>query len=227
MSDPKNNGQGRTLWEMLKLRLSQGDSAIPFHNPLDLKIGSLMPLSKGHPELASFDFTVKELREYTRRIGGKEFKFTDYVLAGTNTKTFDSDDALIARLRVVPNQAGANDVLLLRVYDEIAFDEDFLAVVKDTTGLFEIKDDSGNTEQYHRINDVRDSYEAAVLIVTSTTDDGKAAAGKATAVKLEYWDYWRDTPIGDGATTKKQFLFVEMDSDSGWFQIWRGEEFFL
>jgi hypothetical protein len=226
MPDPTSNGEGQTLWEMLKGKLNKGDSAIPFHNPLDFRVGSLVPLSKGHPEFGSFDFTVKEIREYTRRIGRKEFKFADYVLAGTNTKTFDSEDALIVRLRVVPNQAGANDVLLLRLYDEIAFDEDFLAVVKDTTGLFEINDDAGKAEQYHRINDVRDSYEAVVLIVTGTTDDGKAADGKAQPVKLEYWDYWREMSIA-AAAAKKQFLFVEMNSDSGWFQIWRGEEFFL
>jgi len=37
-------------------------------------------------------------------------------------------------------------------------------------------------------------------------------------------DYWRDADIGGGNT--KEFVFVEMNSVTGWFQIWRGREFF-
>ena len=228
MEENANNGQGKTLWEMLKDRLSQKDQALPFHNPLDLRMGSRVPLSQGHPEFVSYDFSVAEIREYTRRISSKIFRFTDYVVTGTNTKTFDADETLTLRLRVVPNQAGANDALLLRLYDEITFDQDFLAVVNDTTGAFEITDDeSGQTERFTRINNVTTPYEAAVAVVTGTTEDGQALPAKTTAAKLEYWDYWREAPMGDGSTTKKQFLFIEMNSDTGWFQLWRGDEFFL
>ncbi len=166
------------------------------------------------------------LREYTRRIGGQEFRFTDYVLRGVNTKSFDADKTMIARLRVVPNQAGAHDSLLLRIYDEFGFAEDFLGVLKDTTGLFKVTDDkTGAEETFSRINNLRESYEAVVLVVSETTPDGKAAPGKSTPMKLEYWDYWRDADIGGGKTAK-EFLFAEMNSDTGWFQLWRGKEFF-
>lgn len=228
MPDVSANGQGKTLWEMLKDRLKKSDSAIPFYNPLDYRTGSLISLAKGHPEFAAYDFTITEILEFTRRINGQEFKFTDYVLAGTNTKTFDRDENLTLRLRVVPNQAGAHDALLLRLYDEFAFDEAFLEVVRDTTGLFEISDDdSSATYQYSRINNVRNSYEAAVMKITGTVEDGKASPKKVAPMKLEYWDYWRDAAVADGPATKKQFLFVELNADSGWFQIWLGEEFFL
>ena len=137
-----------------------------------------------------------------------------------------ADDTLAARVRVVPNQAGAHDALLLRLYDEFAFAEDFLGVVKDTTGLFKMTDDkSGAEETFSRINNLRESYQAAVLVVSETTPDGKGATGKVSPVKVEYWDYWRDADIGGGKTAK-EFVFVEMNSDTGWFQIWRGREFF-
>jgi len=194
---------------------------------LDLRIGSAVnvPYSNG-AELAEYDFAAQEIREYTRRIGGQDFRFTDYVLKGVNKKSFQAEDALTVRLRAVPNQAGANDTLLLRIDDEFAFSEDFLQVVKDTTGIFEITDDkSGAKETFSRINDLRESYESAVLIVSDTTPDGKAATGKASAAKIEYWDYWRDVELGGGKTAK-EFVFVEMNSDTGWFQIWRGREFF-
>ena len=227
--EPDN--KGKTLWEMLMTRLhgtGTGNGAgIPFSNPLDQRVGSAVPIAFANgPEFAGFDFTVQEIREYTRRIGEQEFRFTDYVLRGVNTKSFDADNTMIARIRVVPNPAGAHDSLLLRVYDEFGFAEDFLGVLKDTTGLFKVTDDkTGVEDTFSRINDLRESYEAVVLVVSETTPDGKAASGKATPMKLEYWDYWRDADIGAGKTAK-EFLFAEMNSDTGWFQLWRGKEFF-
>ena len=222
---------GKTLWEMLMARLhgtGTGNGAgIPFSNPLDQRVGSAVAIAFANgPEFAGFDFTVQEIREYTRRIGGQEFRFTDYVLRGVNTKSFDANNTMIARIRVVPNAAGAQDSLLLRVYDEFGFAEDFLDVLKDTTGLFKVTDDkTGVEDTFSRINDLRESYEAVVLVISETTPDGKAASGKATPMKLEYWDYWRDADIGGGKTAK-EFLFAEMNSDTGWFQLWRGKEFF-
>jgi hypothetical protein len=206
---------------------SGNGAGVAFANPLELRVGSAVPVAYSNgPEFGVYDFAVQEMREYTRRIQGQEFRFTDYVLRGTNTKTMDADDAMTVRVRVVPNQAGAHDSLLLRVYDEFEFAEDFLAVVKDTTGLFKITEDNTGAEtSYSRINDMRDSYEAAVLVVSATTPDGKGATGKVAPAKVEYWDYWRDAEIGGGKTAK-EFVFVEMNSDTGWFQIWRGREFF-
>jgi hypothetical protein len=225
--------KGKTLWEMLMDRVhgsgtGNGNGAgIPFNNPLDQRVGSAVPIAFANgPEFAGYDFTVQEIREYTRRIGGQDFRFTDYVLRGVNTKSFDADNTMIARLRAVPNSAGANDSLLLRVYDEFGFAENFLAVLKDTTGLLHVTDDkTGVEDTFSRINDLRESYEAVVLVVSETTPDGKAATGKATPMKLEYWDYWRDADIGGGKTAK-EFIFAEMNSDTGWFQLWRGREFF-
>jgi hypothetical protein len=223
--------KGKTLWEMLMERLhgthtGNGDG-IPFFNPLDLRVGSTVPIAFANgPEFQGFDFTIPEIREYTRRIGAQDFRFTDYALNGVNTKSFDAGQNLIARLRAVPNQAGSNDTLLLRLYDEFAFAEDFLNVLKDTTGVFKVTDDkTGAEETFTRINNLRESYEAVVLVVSGTTPDGKATQGKTTPVKLEYWDYWRDADIGGGKTAK-EFLIAEMNSDTGWFQLWRGREFF-
>jgi len=221
--------KGKTLWEMLVERLHKGGNGagIPFFNPLDLRVSAAINIAHANgPEFEGFDFSVQEIREYTRHIANEEFRFTDYVLRGVSTKSFEAKDSLTARIRVVPNQAGANDSLLLRVYDEFAFTQDFLGVVNDTTGIFEISDDdSGEKFTYNRINDLRESYNAAVLVVGDTTPDGKAMIGKSSPVKIEYWDYWRDVDIGAG-NTAKEFVFVEMNSDTGWFQIWRGREYF-
>jgi hypothetical protein len=229
---PQDNDKdkGKTLWEMFlaRIRGAGNGAGIAFDNPLDLRIGSAVPVACANgPQFANYDFSVQEIREYNRQIGGQEFRFTDYALRGVNTKSFDANDALTVRVRAVPNQAGSHDALLLLPYDEFAFAEDFLNVLKDTTGIFEVTDDkSGAKETFTRINDLREPYQAAVLVIAATTPDGKAAPGKASPLKLEYWDYWRDIPIGGGGNTAKEFFFVEMNSDTGWFQLWRGREFF-
>jgi hypothetical protein len=223
--------KGKTLWEMLQDRLrgtGTGNGAgIAFENPLDLRVGSPLNVAFSNgPEFSNYSFTVQEIREYARRIGGQDFRFTDYVLRGVSTRSFDANDTITTRVREVPNQAGARDALLLRLYDEFAFSEDFLGVLKDATGILELSEDkSGPAATFSRINDLRDAYEAAVMVVSKTTNDGKAAPGKVSPVKVEYWDYWRDADIGGGKTAK-EFVFAEMNSDSGWFQIWRGREFF-
>ena len=227
--EAEGKDKGKTLWEMFLARIGGGSNGagIAFENPLDLRIGSAVPVAYANgPEFAKYDFSVQEVREYNRQIGSQEFRFTDYVLRGVNTKSFDANDVLTIRVRAMPNQAGGHDVLLLRPYDEFAFAEDFLNVLKDTTGVFEVSDDpSGAKETFTRINDLRESWQAAVLVVAATTPDGKAAPGKVSPLKLEYWDYWRDIDIGGGKTAR-EFFFAEMNSDTGWFQLWRGREFF-
>jgi hypothetical protein len=223
--------QGKTLWEMLMDRLhgsGNGNGAgIPFYNPLDWRVGAPVniPYSNG-PAFAGYDFSITEIREYTRHINKQEFRFTDYSVRGTNTKSFVTEEDMQVRIRAVPNSAGSTDSLLLRLFDEFAFAETFLEVVNDDTGIFEMSENEHSEKiVYNRINDVRGSYNAVVLNVPATTPDGKAIFGQTKASKLEYWDYWRDMPLATGKTAK-EFVFVEMDSDSGWFQIWRGSEFF-
>ena len=97
--------KGKTLWEMLQARLhgSTNGAGIAFYNPLDLRTGSAVNVpSVNGPEFAAYDFSVQEIREYTRRLSGQDFTFTDYMLRGVNTKPFDASDAMAVRLRTVP-----------------------------------------------------------------------------------------------------------------------------
>lgn len=219
---------GKTLWELLVQRVKNGNgTGVAFFNPLDLRVGSAVqvPFANG-PAFQGYDFGVREIREYARSIGAQEFRFTDYVLRGISTGSFDADDALIARLRVAPNAAGGHDSLLLRVYDEFEFAEDFLSVVKDETGVFEVADEaSGTKETFTRINQLKTSYEAAVLVIGATSPEGKAVSTRSAPVRIDYWDYWREADLGGGRSAK-EFVFVEMNTETGWFQIWRGGEFF-
>jgi len=222
--------KGKTLWELFLQRIHHGGnngSGLPFYNPRAILVGSpfSIPYANG-PVFADHDFTVREIREYNRRIAGQEYRFVDYILSGIDQKSFAAADAIDVRLRAVPNAAAAHDALLLRLEDEFAFAEDFLSVVQDQTGVFEITDDdSGARVTFRRINELKESYLAAVLVVAATTPEGKAVSNQVAPVQIEYWDYWREVDLG-GGNTAKEFVFVEMSRESGWFQIWRGREFF-
>jgi len=82
-------------------------------------------------QFANYDFAVQENREYTRRIGGQVFPFTDYVLRGISTSRSPRRTRWWSGFAWCRTRPGAHDSLLLRVEDEFAFAEDFLNVVKD------------------------------------------------------------------------------------------------
>ncbi|MGD0896372.1 MAG: hypothetical protein ABR915_00965 [Thermoguttaceae bacterium] len=224
--------EGKTLWEMFRDRM-KGEPAIPFYNPLDEVAGLL--LSVDFPQYKDYTFTIKEIREYARKLADKTFVFTDYVLEGV--KGFDAATAIGLRLRVVPAEPDGKDVILLRLYDEKAYDQGLENVVRDTTGQFEITYDEGeldgsgqprkkgDTELYARINGNLQSYRANVLVMTEFDKKRQAIVKSAQGVELEYWDYSRD--LEENGQKRPQFLFVEMECNTGWFQIWQGEFFEL
>jgi len=59
-----------------------------------------------------------------------------------------------------------------------------------TTGIFEITDDeSGEKFTFNRINDLRESYQAAVLVVARQHLMGRPWSAIVTGQDW-YWDYW-------------------------------------
>lgn len=208
----------KTLWEMLKSK-AKGPVELQITNPLKLKIGNCVRVND--IDLKEMSFYVKRILEYKRVINGNEYAFTDYDLMA---RPMGGEDVKI-RLRLNPMEnpdvvAGlTHNVVLLKLYTEQGYDEGLHKVVTDTTKLFEVLENGVCTERYYRINDVQDSYKPAVTVVK----EGDTDLENLERLHLEYWDYWRE--IKDEAGQKfNQFLFVEMDTDNGWFQMWRGEE---
>jgi hypothetical protein len=207
--------KGRTLWEMWT---GKKPPVMEYFNPLKAKIGSAVTLND--IDLKQYDFFVKEIRQYERKIEGKQFLFADYVLSAQPLK----GDAVLRRLRVNPTgQEGgpAHNILVLRLFDEMAYDKAFHDVVSDTTKKIEVTDNN-MSQTYWRINDVEGPYKAAVSVVRAK-QDGKLGENEIETAPVEYWDYWRETPDEAGNPTV-EFLFVEMDTKSGWFQLWHGGE---
>ena len=62
------------------------------------------------------------------------------------------------------------------------------------------------------------------VMATGSSRLNESARGCQPA-KVENWDYWGNAD-GGGGKTAKEFAFAELNSDTGWFQIWRGRKLF-
>ena len=208
----------KTLWEMLQGKIA-GPVELQITNPLKLKVGNSVRIND--IDLVDLNFNVKRIMEYKRTIKGDDYFFTDYDLVAYPL----GREEVKVRLRLnpmdLPDKAAGltHNVVLLKLYDEMGYDEGLFKVVTDTTKLFEVNQDGVCAERYYRINDVQDSYKPSVTVV----EEGHKDLDDVKKVNLEYWDYWRQTK-DEGGTDYNQFLFIEMNKDDGWFQMWRGQE---
>ena len=215
--------KGKTLWEMLTEKFS-GPVEFKFYNPLKARIGNSVTIDT--LELRDYNFFLREIREYQRSIGGQEFLFSDYVLLA---RPLQGDDIWV-RLRLNPvddakRVAGlTHHILLLQLCEEMAYNEDFYGVVTDTTGKFQVLQEGQVTEEYWRIHDVTSAYKARVSVVQDVNNDNKVEMDEVGKQDLEYWDYWREIKDEAGQPVT-EFLFIEMDGNNGWFQLWKGREF--
>lgn len=128
-----------------------------------------------------------------------------------------------ARLRLMTNRDSAGTavrrIVVLTLYDESPFNEGLETVVRDTTKKFVIDDDSDPKrsihEEFWRVNDVEGPH---ICHVTASAGDDR----NPKPYNIQVWDYSRLIDV-EGADTE-EFIFVEMNAENGWFQIWRGTE---
>jgi hypothetical protein len=214
--------RGRTLWEMLVDKL-QGPIELKCYNPLRARVGS--PVTIDTLDWRDHDFFLREIRQYKRSLGSKEFFFVDYALLA---RPLGGEDEWV-RLRLNPvadptKVSGlTHDVLLLRLDDEMSYNEDLHRVVRDDTKKFQVLQDGKVVEEYWRIHDVSSPYRANVTVVKDSNADNKAGKDEVETLQLDYWDYRRETK-DEAGQPQAEFLFVEMTADDGWFQIWKGAE---
>jgi hypothetical protein len=214
--------KGRTLWEMLLDKL-KGPVEFQYYNPLHARIGSAVTLDE--VEWRDLNFFVLSIQEYNRTIGGKEFRFVDYTLVARPL----GGDKVLVRLRLMPvddpdQVAGvAHHVLLLRLDDDMPYNEGLHQIVKDNAKKFQVREDDKVQAEYVRINDVSTPYKAEVTVVRDVNLDKRVTRDEIEKRRVEYWDYWRELK-DEAGQPRREFLFVEMDGENGWFQIWKGSE---
>lgn len=161
-------------------------------------------------------FLVDEIRVWS---GGSTYPFLDHVLV--NIPRLNPPRP--ARIRLMANRDSIGTVnhriAALTLYDEFPFNERLLDVVQDTTKKLMIDDDADPMriihEEFWRVNDAEWPHTCEV---TANTGDDRSLEPSS----IQFWNYSRLIDV-EGIETE-EFIFVEMNVASGWFQIWRGIE---
>lgn len=187
-------------------------------NPLGARVGGAISINS--IDYKDVRFRVKSINEHSIHLNKETHQIADYLLADVFNKNS-------VKLRVISDLANKNhDLLVLNLYDEMSYSEDFHNVLKDESKKFVIDndDDPENVlhEEFWRVNDVKSSYLSDVKMLVDTNNDGKIEGNEITNSQIEFWDYSRMTDL-DGVEAE-EFVFVELDKENGWFQIWKGFE---
>lgn len=186
------------------------------YNPIKAKVGSFVNLDV--LDYRGLNFFVKEIHEW--KVSGNTF--VDYVLLARPISGGDKT----CRLRLVPNtnleEQFTHTAILLDKYDSLAYEEGLHNVVKDQKSDKFIVDEPEKKvhDEFFRVSSGSDGFEATVTVLCDLDGSGKVDQNEVKRHKTQFWDYSRNAKI-DGVNTD-QFLFVEMNKDNGWFEIWKG-----
>lgn len=223
------------LYEILLRKVGWLNEALPpaseeskIYNPIGAKVGGSITIDS--LDYRGQNFFVKEIREYSASMGGKTHRFVDYVLL---SRPLGKPDKWV-RLRLVPDRHSdsrlTHKAMVLSLFDEFEYNEDFKkGVLEDDTKKFVIDDDKSDNDptndthdEYWRVADVGISYKAKYVSMVDEDNSGKVTQDELTRGEIEFWDYSRNTDI-DGVELE-QYIFVEMDTKTGWFQLWQGTQ---
>lgn len=214
--------RGRTLWEILLDKFS-GPAELRYFNPLKARIGVSVTIDT--VELRELNFFLQEIREYKRRVGPTEFTFVDYSLLAR--PLHGEDVAVRLRLNPVadPQRSGGKEynVLMLRLDDEMEYSKEFEMLLNDQSGLFQIREDDVVKEEFTRLFGLKSPYRATVSYLRDINQNHHVERDEIDTLELKYWDYSRQIADEAGQPVE-EYLFVEMDGETGWIQIWRGSE---
>lgn len=195
----------RTLLEVLRdWRVKQVD----FFNPIGVKVGGIILLNT--VDLSGYNFVVQSINEYT----ANGLKFVDYLLIARPL----IEDPITVKLRVNPNDEHL-DILVLRSDTAEPYNKGLHNVLRENTGMFEIGE-GGETQTFYRIGEVKTEFKATIRYLKDENGDGKIEASEVKTTKVDLWDFIRE--VNHDGVTENEFLFVEMVTLDGWFEIWRG-----
>lgn len=191
------------------------------YNPIGAKIGGSISIDA--LDFRDLHFFVQEIIE-GQVVNGKS-KYVDYALLA---RPLEGDDVNLRLRLIVPTKTtDAPVAIIMKLDNECEYDKGLHDVVQDDSKKFVIDDTLGDDdesndihEEFWRIGDVGNSYTAKLTLLRDENVDGKVARDEVSAAEVEFWDYSRETEI-DGVTAE-EYLFVELNKESGMFQIWRG-----
>jgi hypothetical protein len=199
----------------------KGPLELSYYNPLRARVGAAVTIDL--LPWRDLPFTLVAIHEYRRGIEGQQFPFADYVVQARPL----GGDPVVLRLRLNPvddpeQSAGVtHHVLLLKRTEDMPYNEELHRVVQDGTRKLQILQDGQVQAEYRRINDVATPFRAEVTILKDKDQDHRVQSDEVETQRLLYWDYWREAP-DEAGQPQGEFLFVEMNEDNGWMQMWQG-----
>ena len=230
------DGYGRTLWQKLMGSNVKDETSIEIRdvkpepgeeapakpqkmvcNPLNAKISAIVSIGY-EGEYKGLDFKIEAIEVYTDHVGTKNFSHADYILRNDDKKL---------RLRVYKKPTGDLKCELYKDYDEMGWDQGFWDVLNHDSHEFEVnEDDNGNRldtpNVYWRVNGAVDPYQATKQVLKDVDGDGKVSDKEVSNVEVNYWDYSRETDVN--GVFNLEFMLVEMNSDTKYFNLYRGKE---
>lgn len=208
----------RSLFDFFRKKNEELDC--PVFNPLGLDFNNIVEITT--PIFLGKSWRVCCIEEYKRVFEEQSFHFTDYVLINTKDKL----DQI--RLRSYEDR---DLCIILTLFDSRGYNPDLHDVLTDTgktdnkrpedVGVFNIVDSNDIEIRFFRINDIKDPWIADVMSIEDKDGDRKFTKNDPIKIKtIDYWDFWRTLHIAGVEQT--EYLFCEMDSESGGFTFWRG-----
>jgi len=213
----------RSFFQTLRDRWSKPNELTVF-NPLKVKVGSTLSIdTMGHRDRT---YKIVSMREFDRDIC-KLGKFVDYEGICRVGKLIEK-----MQLRLVPlehpdvDSGLTHSAVVLSLYYECsnqdAIDSGLDGTVKGPTGQFEIEQDGLKTV-YFRMSDLKTAYIAQVSVLKDEDGNGIVNTDEIHREVVEYYDYHTEL-LDEAGQTYLEFLFVERNQKTGWWQVWKGSE---
>lgn len=215
----------RSLIQSLRDRWSK-PKELGIFNPLKARIGG--SLSIDAMGVRDHTYRIVSMSEFNREIC-QLGKFVDYEGVCRVGREIDK-----LRLRMVPQEHPdeltglTHSALVLRLHYECGHQDAVESGLERTvkgrgnTGQFEIEW-GGTKTVYFRIGDLKTCYIAKISILKDEDGNGIVNSDEIRSEAVEYYDY--HTELQDEAGQPYlEYLFVERNQKTGWWQIWKGSE---
>lgn len=200
---------GRTAWEILTGTNKPVPVEGQYPNPLELKI-------KGNVTVNTIDYgrhllQVSEIWSWDRKINGKSFTMTDYVLRATGVNVL---------IRVFPRENPTDEmkyhVLVMHQYFPAEpgamgwcdISADILGAANDPSGEFYNHRGEENEEKFWRVGG-KIPIPCTVHIIKDENGDGKIDAKEVSHIPYTIWDFHRETH-DEAGQPMVQYLYVQL-----------------
>lgn len=228
------DGKGRTVLDILLKRNKRDMTSQEFqyHNPLQAKIGCSVNIEHVS-EFAGLNFFLQAIHVWETKIGNKNYYHTDYLLKATRL----AEDPVKVKLRLIPDENVASElghkIQVLSNYCEMGWNQANEAnlpeaLIQETLQIYQ--DEEGNDyyeddrPTYWRVDDVTEPYHSRVTILKDLDGDGAVQADELDHLNMTLWDYHRNTTDLETGQEFREYLSIEMDEGTSYYEFYRGKD---